>query len=488
MPDAPSTRHPDPAPPGSAGTSEAASVPRWAGATTAPLAEATLRLSATALEDAPLAAHDVAASIVHVGELQRLGLLGAEPAARAAAALAAIGAELAEGTFAWRPEHEDVHMNVEAALAGRVGEDVAGQLQAGRSRNEEVVTDERLWLLAAVRDLDAGVAALQAALLEQAQAAFDARSVLPALTHGQPAQPVLLAHELLAWIEMLERDRGRLADAARRADRSPAGSGAVAGSGLPIDRERVAAALGFSAITANSIDAVADRDYAAELAAACAIGAGHLSRLAGELATWSAPHLGWIRLGDGFVSGSSMLPNKRNPDSCELVRARAARVASDLALILEVPRGLPLAYHRDLQETRAAMLDAAASLALCLEVMAGVVRSASFDAARMRDAAESGQLVATALAERLVRAGVPFREAHHRAGALVARADAAGCALGDLPQPDLAEALPELAELARPVPTLEEALAAPDLPGGTSPARVAAALAAARDRLAGAAR
>ena len=460
-------------------------LPRWAGATRAPLTEATLRLSETVAEDRPLAPHDVAASLVHVAELARLGLLTPVDAETATDALRGIGEELSAGTFAWRPEHEDIHMNVEAALAERVGETIAGQLQAGRSRNEEVVTDERRWLLAAVRDLDAGVAGLQAALLEQAAAALEARAVVPALTHGQPAQPVLLAHHLLAWVEMLERDRGRLAGAAERADASPAGSGAVAGSGLPLDREAVATALGFARISVNSIDAVADRDYAAELAAACAIGAGHLARLAGELAGWSAPQFGWVRLGDGYVSGSSMLPNKRNPDSCELVRGRAARIAADLAVILEVPRGLPLAYHRDLQETRAAMLDAATSLATCLEVMTGVVSSARFAYERMHADAGAGHPVATALAERLVAAGVPFREAHHRVGALVARAEEAGCALADLPAAILDETLPELSGSGRPIPTLEEALAAPDLPGGTAPVRVTRALAAARARLEG---
>ncbi len=465
-------------------TPSAETLPRWAGVATAALSDPMLQLGGTAAEDAPLAAHDVAASIEHLHELERLRLLGPDDAAKARAALEAIARELADGTFAWRAADEDVHMNVESALAARVGEVVAGQLQAGRSRNEEVVTDERRWMLATTASLDIGVASLQATLLARADETFEAGTVVPALTHAQPAQPVLLAHQLLAWVEMLARDRGRLADARGRADLCPAGSGAVAGSGLPINRERVATALGFAGITANSIDAVADRDYAAELAAACAICAGHLSRLAGELAGWSAPSVGWARLGDGYVSGSSMLPNKRNPDGCELVRARAARVQADLAIILAVPRGLPLAYHRDLQETRAAMLDAAGSLALCLRVMDGVVRTATFDHDAMARAAEGGHLVATALAERLVAAGVPFRAAHHRVGALVTRAQEAGVALRALPHDVLSEALPELSGDPDPVPTLAQALAAPDLPGGTAPRRVAAALAAARQRMA----
>jgi argininosuccinate lyase len=463
--------------------SPSASVPRWAGVATAPLADIVIELGGSIEQDAPLASFDVAASLVHVGELQRLGILSADAASEARRALEAIAGELASGTFAWRIEHEDVHMNVEAALAARAGEEIAGQLQAGRSRNEEVVTDERLWLLAAVSRLAAATGRLQATLADRAGESLEAGAVLPALTHGQPAQPLLLAHQLLAWVEMLDRDRGRLADTASRADRCPAGSGAVAGSGLPLDRARIARELGFAGITANSVDAVADRDYAAELAAACAICAGHLSRLAAELAIWSTPAVGWVRLGDGYVSGSSMLPNKRNPDSCELVRGRAARIQADLALILEVPRGLPLAYHRDLQETRAAMLDAATSLELCLRVMEGVIRGATFEHHVMRAAAERGGLVATALAERLVAAGVPFRAAHHRVGALVARAAAEGQSLGELSHEELAGALPELADLRAAVPTLEEALAAPDLPGGTAPPRVREALAAARQRI-----
>jgi argininosuccinate lyase len=461
------------------------STPRWAGAATAPLSDPMLALSGTATEDAPIATHDVAASLVHVTELKRLGLLDRPSAREATAALRAIGRELADGTFAWQAEHEDVHMNVEAALAARVGEAVAGQLQAGRSRNEEVVTDERLWLLGATSELDAALVGFQVAILARAGDELAAGTVLPGHTHLQPAQPVLLAHLLLAWFEMLDRDRGRLADAARRANRSPAGSGALAGSGLQLDREHVAAQLGFAGITANSLDAVSDRDYAAELAAACAVAGGHLSRMAGELALWSTPYLGWVTIGDGWVSGSSMLPNKRNPDSCELVRARAARIAADLALILEVPRGLPLAYHRDLQETRGAMLDAVSSLAVCLEVMTGVVATATFDRERMHAAATAASITATALAERLVAAGVPFRAAHHRVGALVAQAAATGCALEQLPPADVAAALPELAGIPNPIPSVEDAVAAADVAGGTAPPRVAQAIADAHARLAG---
>jgi argininosuccinate lyase len=306
---------------------------------------------------------------------------------------------------------------------------------------------------------------------------------LPAHTHTQPAQPTLLAHHLLAYVEMLERDRGRLADASGRADRSPAGSGAAVGSGLPLDRDGIARRLGFAAPTANSLDAIADRDYAVELVAACAIGMGHLSRLAGELVLWSTPYVGFVRLADAFSSGSSMLPNKRNPDAAELVRARGARLAGHLVTLLSVTHGLPLTYHRDLQETRGPMLDAVASYELCLRVTDAMLATLTFDRAAMHAAATRGHALATALAERLLRAGVPFREAHQRVGRLVATAEERGNDLAEMPDDELRAALPELADAGAIPPTLDEALAAADVVGGTAPPRVRGALEAAAARL-----
>jgi argininosuccinate lyase len=373
-------------------------------------------------------------------------------------------------------------MNIEAAVIELVGPELGGHLQAGRSRNEEIVSDERRWLLDAARRLDVGLQRLKQTLVDRAQDETD--TILPAHTHTQPAQPVLLAHHLLAYVEMLDRDRSRLADAASRADRSPAGSGAAVGSGLPIDRHRLASRLGFAAPSDNSLDAVADRDYAVELVSAIAIALGHLSRIAGELVLWSTPYVGFVRLADGYASGSSMLPNKRNPDSAELIRARASRVAGDLAALLSLTSGLPLAYHRDLQETRRAMFDAVASLELCSDVLAGALATATFDRSAMRAAAGRGHALATALAERMVRAGVPFRSAHQRVGRLVALAEERGCDLAELPDAELRQALPELAGLSSMMPTLEEAVAAADVRGGTAPHRVRAALEAARERLA----
>lgn len=429
--------------------------------------------------DLPLAEHDVAASRAHVAELSRLGLVTPAEADRLDAALAAVAGQLADGSFPWRPEHEDIHMNVEAAVIDAVGPELGGMLQAGRSRNEEIVTDERRWLAAVTTGLIGSIRSLQAVLLDRAE--HETETTLPAHTHTQPAQPVVLAHHLLAYVDMLDRDAARLADAAGRADRSPAGSGAVAGSGLPIDRERVATALGFGSLTDNSIDAVSDRDYALETVSALAILLGHLSRLAGELVLWSTPYVGFARLPDAFSSGSSMLPNKRNPDSAELVRARSARVEGDLVVLLSLTRGLPLAYHRDLQETRRAMFDAADSARLCLEVMRGVMTGVEFDRGRMHAAAAGGHTRAVILADRLVAKGIAFRDAHRRVGRLVATAEASGVDLADLPAAELAAALPELD--GAPMPSLADAVAAADVHGGTAPHRVRAALAAARERI-----
>jgi argininosuccinate lyase len=424
--------------------------------------------------DLPLASYDVDASRAHVAELARLELIDAAGAEQLDAALEAIGRELEDGAFAWRPEAEDIHMNVETAVREAVGSELAGQLQAGRSRNDEVVTDERGWLRDATSRLDDLILGLQRTLA--ARAAEEIETILPAHTHTQPAQPVLLAHHLLAYVEMLERDRGRLADAAARANRSPAGSAAVAGSGLALDRMATARRLGFDAPTVNSLDAISDRDYAVELVSACAIAANHLSRLAGELVLWSTPYLAFVRLDDSLVSGSSMLPQKRNPDAAELVRARAARLNATLTQLLQLTAGLPLAYHRDFQETRGPMLAAVETLDLSLRAADAMLATATFDRAAMRRAATAGHAIATALAEKLVRAGVPFRDAHHRVGRLVAAADERNIDLSELPEAELEAALPELHASGRIMPTVEEAVGGADVIGGTAPARVRAAL------------
>jgi argininosuccinate lyase len=455
--------------------------PLWGSRVRAPLTDIALRLSSSTDADRPLALHDIAATRAHVDELHALEILTDEGRATLQAALVGIASAIEAGTFGWNEAHEDVHMNVEAAVRDAVGPALAGQLQAGRSRNEEVVTDERLWLMDAAKRLDAHLVTLQRTLAKRAEG--ELTTAMPAHTHTQPAQPLLLAHHLLAYVEMLDRDRERLADAARRVDRSPAGSGAAVGSGLAIDRERVAGRLGFGGVTANSLDAIADRDYAVEMVSVAALALGHLSRLSADLILWSTPYLRFARISDGYATGSSMLPNKRNPDVAELIRARAARASADLAAMLGVLHGLPLGYHRDLQETRAPMLEAISSLELCLRAMDGMIAEVSFDREAMAAAAVSGHALATALAERLTRTGVPFRDAHWRIGELVALAEARGCDLAELPDDELRQFMPELADQPTLIPTLTEALNAADLPGGTAPARVRDALHAVKERL-----
>jgi argininosuccinate lyase len=449
--------------------------------------------------DRALAIDDIEGSIAHVRGLERAGLLTADECRRLIEGLGDLRAEIEAGTFAWDLALEDVHLNLEAALTGRLGP-VAGKLHTGRSRNDQVALDLRLWLRRTVRGLDGDLVAMERALVDRAER--DGEAIMPGMTHVQPAQPVLLAHHLLAYVEMLERDRGRLADCARRADRSPLGAGALAGAGFAFDREATAADLGFAGVTANSLDAVSDRDFAVEFLAAAALAMVHLSRLAEELVWWSNPAFGWVTLADAHATGSSMMPNKKNPDPCELVRARAARVAGHLATMLGVLKGLPLAYQRDLQEDKAPLFDAAEVLGSSLRVMAAVMGGLAFHPDRMREAALRGHITATSVADALVEHGLPFRVAHHVAGRLVAEAERRGCRLDELPDDAFVAALgaqddPSARRLAseaasagagltaalREAATLEAAVRRPNVVGGTAPERVREAIAAARRRL-----
>jgi argininosuccinate lyase len=320
---------------------------------------------------------------------------------------------------------------------------------------------------------------------------------MPGSTHIQPAQPVLLAHHLLAYVEMTERDRGRLADARRRVDVSPLGAGALAGAGFPLDREATAREMGFDGVTANSLDAVSDRDFVVEVLAAVALGMVHLSRLAEEITWWSNPRLGFVRVADAFATGSSMMPNKKNPDPAELVRGRAARVIGELTATLSMLKGLPLAYQRDLQESVAPLLDSVGVYDASLAVMTGLVETLTVDADRMHEAANEGYTTATAVADALVRRGIPFRAAHHIVGSLVAQAEGAGIGLDEVPDAMFQLALDAsddptakslrddkgLGAAVRTAASIDGALASCDVIGGTAPTRVAAALASARARL-----
>jgi argininosuccinate lyase len=444
--------------------------------------------------DAALAADDIAGSIAHVRGLGRAGILAEAEVDELVNGLTALAGDVTAGDLAWDPALEDVHLNLEAALAAKIGP-VAGKLHTGRSRNDQVATDLRLWTRRAIDELDAGLVAFERSLVGLAER--EGTAVLPGTTHIQPAQPVLFAHHLLAYVEMAERDRGRLADARRRVNVSPLGAGALAGAGYPLERGLVADELGFDGVTANSLDAVSDRDFVVEVLAAVALGMVHLSRLAEELTWWSNPRFGFVRVSDAFATGSSIMPNKKNPDPAELVRGRAARVIGELTGVLALLKGLPLAYQRDLQEDKAPLFDAVAVFGASLGVLSGLLDTLAIDATRMRDAAAEGFTTATAVADALVRRGVPFRAAHHVVGSLVAQAEEAGIGLEAVPDAMLGMALaaagderarelatePGIGDELRAAAGIDGALASCDVVGGTAPTRVAAALAAARKRL-----
>ena len=391
--------------------------------------------------DVRLWREDLAGSRAHAAELERIGVLEADERAAIEAALERCAALFADGAFPLEPGDEDLHGAIERWLIDELG-DVGGKLRAGRSRNDQIVSDLRLWTLGAIDRLVAAVVDLQEALLERAEEHRD--TVAPSYTHLQRAQPVLLAQPLLAFVWMLQRDAERLRDARRRVDVSVLGNGAVAGQTLGIDPERSATALGFSAVAENSIDATASRDVVLEVASAAAILATTLSRLGEELVLWSTSEFGFVRLGDAYTTGSSMMPQKRNPDVAELARGKAGRVVGALTGLLVLVKGLPLAYDRDLQEDKEPLFDAVDTLLLTLPALSGAVRSATFDVERLTAAAGDDFALATDVAEALVLEGVPFRTAHELVGALVAEAEAAGHGLRELPTQRIAAAHPSL--------------------------------------------
>ena len=446
--------------------------------------------------DRELAADDIAGSIAHVRGLGRAGLLTDDEVDALVAGLDDLAAEVEAGSLTWDPDLEDVHLNLEAALADRIGP-LAGKLHTGRSRNDQVATDLRLWLRRAIDRLDAALVGFERALVGLAER--EGTAVLPGTTHIQPAQPVLFAHHLLAYVEMAERDRGRLADARRRGNISPLGAGALAGAGYPLDRDVTARELGFDGVTANSLDSVSDRDFVVEAVGAIALGMVHLSRLAEEITWWSNPAFGFVRASDAFSTGSSIMPNKKNPDPAELVRGRTARVIGAQTTLLTLLKGLPLGYQRDLQEDKAPLFESVAVFESSLGVLSGMLDSLSVDRDRMRAATDQGYTTATAVADALVRRGIPFRVAHHVVGALVAQADEAGLQLDAVPDSMIGLALgasgdPGAQTLAadegigdtlRSSASVDGALASCDVVGGTAPTRVADALASARRRLDG---
>jgi argininosuccinate lyase len=434
---------------------------------TDPLAE---RYTLALTVDRRLWRQEIAASIAHARMLGRQRIIASKDAQAIVRGLQDIEREIEAGRFPWRDELEDVHSNIEARLGENIG-DAAGRLHTARSRNDQVATDLRLYAMRACdRAIDAA-RSLQRALVDLAEA--NRRVVMPGYTHLQRAQPVLLAHHLLAYVEQLERDIERFGGARHGADALVLGSGALAGVPYPIDRESVASELGFSRIAENSIDAVSDRDFAVEFIASASICMTHLSRFAEEIVLWSSAEFGYVRLPDAFATGSSIMPQKRNPDVAELARARTGRVHGALVALLTVLKALPLAYNRDLQEDKRAFFEAEDTLLETLEVFAAMTPQLEFDAARMRRAATANYALATDLADHLVRKGLPFREAHGVVGRLVQYAEQEGKTFAQLSPEEYARFSPLLKDAKV---DLASALRARDAVGGTSPRRVGAAL------------
>ncbi len=444
---------------------------QWGGRFTAGPSAVMQEINASIGFDRKLWRQDISGSLAHAAMLAKKGIIPAADEAAIGSGLAGIAAEIAAGRFAFDVALEDIHMNIEARLTERIGE-AGKRLHTGRSRNDQVATDFRLWVRDAIDGLDAQVAGLMRALA--GRAAEHAADPMPGFTHLQTAQPVTFGHHLLAYVEMLARDRGRLADCRRRLNESPLGSAALAGTSFPIDRDMTAAALGFDRPTANSLDGVSDRDFALEFLAAAAISAMHLSRLAEEVVIWCSAPFGFIRLSDAFTTGSSIMPQKRNPDAAELVRAKTGRVNGALVGLLTVMKGLPLAYAKDMQEDKEQVFDAADAWALCLAASTGMVRDMTADTARMRAFAGSGFATATDLADWLVRVlQLPFRTAHHVTGRLVARAEAKGVELSGLTLAEMQAEEGRITEDVFSVLTVDASVASRISYGGTAPANVA---------------
>ena len=445
----------------------------WGGRFESGPAEALARLSVSVQFDWRLARYDLLASKAHARVLHKAGLLDDGELARLIGALDELGRDCQSGAFRPTVADEDVHTALERGLLERVGS-LGGKLRAGRSRNDQVATDLRLYLRDHARQVTARLIELQDALMDQAQRHLaEPATPIPGLTHTQHAQPVLLSHQLLAHVQAFTRDVARLRDWDKRAAISPLGSGALAGSSLPLDPEAVAAELGFDAPAANSMDAVADRDFAAEFCFAAALTGVHLSRLGEEVVLWTSHEFGWAEIDDAYATGSSIMPQKKNADVAELARGKAGRLIGGLTGLLATLKGLPLTYNRDLQEDKEPVFDAVDTLLLVLPAMAGLVSSMNFHIQRIAQAASAGHSLATDLAELLVRRGVPFREAHEAVGHLVIWCEVNDCELDEVSDEDLAKVSVHLTPDVRSVLSVEGALAARSTFGGTAPARVA---------------
>ena len=449
----------------------------WGGRFSGGPADALSRLSMSVHFDWRLAPYDLLASRAHARVLNRAGLLDEDELRRILVALDELDHDARHGLFRPAPEDEDVHTALERGLLERVGA-LGGKLRAGRSRNDQVATDLRLYLRDHVRQIAARVAELQTALAEQAERVKDVPAA--GMTHLQHAQPILFSHQLLAHAHAFTRDISRMVDWDRRAAVSPLGAGALAGSSLPLDPQTVATELGFTSAAANSIDAVSDRDFVAEFLFDAALLGVHLSRLGEEVVLWTTSEFRWVELDDAYSTGSSIMPQKKNPDVAELARGKAGRLIGNLTAVLAVLKGLPLAYDRDLQEDKEPVFDTVDTLLAVLPAVAGMVSTMRVDSERMASTAADGFALATDVAEHLVRKGVPFRDAHEAVGHLVVWCTVHDCDLDEVSDDDLASISPHLTPDVRDVLSVDGALAARSAPGGTAPERVAEQLAALR--------
>jgi argininosuccinate lyase len=453
----------------------------WSGRFGEPVADFVLRYTASVDFDRRLALADIEGSLAHASMLARVGVLSAQDLADIERGLAAIRGEIERGEFSWQLALEDVHLNIERRLTELVG-DAGKRLHTGRSRNDQVATDVRLWLRGEIDAIVAALGRLQGALVEQAAA--HAATVMPGFTHLQVAQPVTFGHHLLAYAEMFERDRGRMLDARRRVNRLPLGAAALAGTTFPIDRAFVAGLLGFEAVCENSLDAVSDRDFAIEFVAAAALVMTHVSRLAEELVLWMSPRYGFVRLPDRFTTGSSIMPQKKNPDVPELARGKTGRVNGHLVALLTLMKGQPLAYNKDNQEDKEPLFDTVDTVLDTLRAFAEMVPGIEVDAAAMRRAAEEGFSTATDLADYLVKKGLPFRDAHETVAHAVREAAARGCDLAALPLAQLQSFAPQIEADVYDVLRVEGSVAARAHVGGTAPQQVRAQVERWRARLA----
>ncbi len=452
----------------------------WSGRFSEPATELVKHFTASVSFDHRLAEHDIEGSLAHARMLRATGIIGKDDLAEIERGLAQIRAEIQSGAFQWAEAHEDVHFNIERRLIELIGES-GKRLHTGRSRNDQVATDIRLFLRAAIDRSLGLVRGLQRALLDLADAHTE--TVMPGFTHLQVAQPVSFAHHVMAYFEMFSRDAQRLGDCRKRVNRLPLGSAALAGTSFPIDRQAVAKELGFDGICENSIDAVADRDFAIEFCACAALIMTHLSRFCEELILWANPRFGFIELADRFCTGSSIMPQKKNPDVAELIRGKSGRVIGHLVALLTLMKAQPLAYNRDNQEYKEPLFDTVDTLTACLAVFGELLPGIRVDREAMANAARQGHATATDFAEYLVRKGMPFREAHEAVSQAVRFAEGRGCELADLKLAELQRFAPAAGKDVYSALTLEGSLKSRTHLGATAPARVKAAIAKARKSL-----